>query len=186
MGFTGTLTVTNGGTLSFSQVGNTWGDSNATLDAGTSGIVNNHSLSIITVALGALAGGSGSQLQGSDQTGPAVDAYVVGGLNTNTTFAGVVSDGTGGTPHTVALTMIGSGTFMLSGANTYSSGTTVSNGTLVVNNAAGSGTGSGAVTIVNTAALGGMRCDYRLGPVTVKWDAGARQQSRHADRSAIT
>jgi len=154
-GLTGTLTITNGGTLSFNQLGNIWGDSNATLDAGSSGIVNNHSAANIAVALGALAGGPGSQLQGSDQTGPAIDTYVVGGLNTNTTFAGLASDGTGPGPHIVALTKIGSGTFTLSGTNTYSGGTTVSNGTLLVNNNTASGTGTGAVTVVSAGTVGG-------------------------------
>jgi autotransporter-associated beta strand protein len=155
-GFTGTLTITNGGTLSFNQGGNSWGDANATFDAGSSGIVKNHSMSNIAIALGELAGGSGSKLQGSDQTGPAIDTYVIGALNSNTTFAGTIADGTGdGTPHTVALTEVGSGTFTLSGANTYSGGTTVSNGTLLVNNTIGSGTGAGAVTVVSAATLGG-------------------------------
>ena len=164
-GFTGTLTITNGGTLSFNQAGNTWGDSNATLDASSSGIVNNHSVANVAVALGALAGGPGSRLQGSDQSGSAVDTYVVGGLNTNTTFAGFASDGTGGTPHTVALTKVGTGIFTVSGASSYSGGTTVSNGTLLVNNATGSGTGAGAVTVVSAAALGGT--GVIAGPMTV-------------------
>jgi len=55
----------------------------------------------------------------------------------------------------VALTKIGSGTFTLTGTNSYSGGTTVSNGTLLVNNTGSSATGTGAVTVVNGATLSG-------------------------------
>ena len=165
-GFTGTLTVTNGGTLRFNQGSSTWGGTNIAFDAGASGIINNHSAGNVTIYFGALSGGAGSRLRGSDQAGPAVDTYVIGSLNSNTTFAGTVANGTsGGTPHTVAITKIGSGTFMLSGNNSYSGDTTVSNGTFLVNNTAGEGTGSGAVTVVDGATLGGS--GIIGGPVTV-------------------
>ena len=148
--------LTNTGALRFNQGANTWGGSNANFIAGSSGTINNHSTTNIGILLGALTGGSGSKLQGSDQTGPGVDTYVIGGLNSNTTFAGTITDGTdAGTPHTVALTKIGGGAFTLSGANTYFGGTTVSNGTLLVNNTNGNGTGAGAVTVVSAATLGG-------------------------------
>ncbi len=54
-----------------------------------------------------------------------------------------------------ALAKTGSGTWTLTGGNNYSGGTTVHAGTLLVNNTAGSGTGSGAVTVNNGATLGG-------------------------------
>jgi polygalacturonase len=166
-GYTGTLVITNSGTLRFDQGTNIWGDASASFNAGSSGTINNRSTSNnITVFLGALSGGSGSKLQGSDQTGPGLDTHVIGSLNSNTTFAGAITDGTGAvTPHSVALTKVGSGTFTLSGANSYSGSTTVSNGTLVVNNTTGSGTGAGAVTVVSPATLGGG--GVIGGPVTV-------------------
>jgi len=78
----------------------------------------------------------------------------VGNNNMSTTFSGVIHDGgafnqTGG-----SLSKIGSGTLILSGANTYTGATTVSAGKLLVNNTSGSGTGSGAVQ-VNAGTLGG-------------------------------
>jgi autotransporter-associated beta strand protein len=168
-GFVGGITLTNTGTLRFNQGTNTWGDANASFDAGLLGTINNHSPTNITILLGALAGGSGvinSKLQGSDQTGPGVDTYVIGGLNSNTTFAGTITNGINATtPHTVALTKVGTGIFTVSGGNTYSGGTTVSNGTLIVNNVLGSGTGAGAVTVVSGATLGGG--GVIGGPVTV-------------------
>lgn len=49
----------------------------------------------------------------------------------------------------------GSGTTILTAANTYSGGTTVSGGILLVNNTTGSGTGSGAVAVESGSTLGG-------------------------------
>ena len=53
-----------------------------------------------------------------------------------------------------ALSKSGAGTMRLNAANSYSGGTTVSAGRLLVNNVAGSGTGSGSVT-VGGGVLGG-------------------------------
>jgi len=49
----------------------------------------------------------------------------------------------------------GNGVLELTAANTYNGPTIVSNGTLLVNNTTGFGTGSGAVTVVAGATLGG-------------------------------
>ena len=164
--FTGTLTITNSGTLRFDQGANAWGDASAAFAAGATGTINNHSAGSITISLGALSGGAGSTLRGSDQSGPGVDTYLVGSLNSNTTFAGTITNGTGASsPHLVALVETGTGSFTLSGANSYGGGTTVSNGTLLVNNTTGSGTGTGAVTVVAGATLGGSGAI--AGPVTI-------------------
>ena len=63
------------------------------------------------------------------------------------------------------LTKIGAGTLTLTGANTYTGPTQVNAGTLLVNNPAGSGTGSGTVTINNGGTLGGI--GTVAGPVVV-------------------
>ncbi|HEY2712074.1 MAG TPA: autotransporter-associated beta strand repeat-containing protein [Chthoniobacterales bacterium] len=78
----------------------------------------------------------------------------IGGNNLSTAFSGTIQDGgpngdTGG-----SLTKEGTGTTILSGANTYSGGTTVDSGTLLVRNTTGSGTGTGTVQ-VNAGTLGG-------------------------------
>ena len=69
-------------------------------------------------------------------------------------YAGIIS-GTG------AITKTGNGTLILSGTNTYTGLTTVSSGILNVQNAQGTGTTAGGVTVSNGAAL------YLQGSITV-------------------
>ena len=54
-----------------------------------------------------------------------------------------------------SLTKAGVGTLAVTGSNTFSAGLIVSAGTLLANDAAGSGTGSGAVTVNSSGTLGG-------------------------------
>lgn len=67
------------------------------------------------------------------------------------TLSGVLS----GSGTAARLLKTGDGTLILSGDNTYDNGTWVQAGTLCVNNTAGSGTGSGMVTVSAGASLGG-------------------------------
>ena len=64
--------------------------------------------------------------------GAAGATLTTGGNNTSTTFSGVIQDGAGVT----GLTKVGTGTFTLTGANTYTGGTTISAGTLQIGNGA--------------------------------------------------
>jgi autotransporter-associated beta strand protein len=67
-------------------------------------------------------------------------------------FAGKIVDSSSGA---IALAKGGSGTWTVSGNNSYSGGTSVNAGKLLVNNTAGSGTGTGSVTVAASALLGG-------------------------------
>jgi autotransporter-associated beta strand protein len=71
------------------------------------------------------------------------------------TYAGTLRDGAGGGTLALAKNGTGSLTLSLTGANTYSGGTSINVGTLLANNTTGSATGSGPVSIANTATLGG-------------------------------
>jgi fibronectin-binding autotransporter adhesin len=135
-----------------------------------------------TTAVSLTASGAMLDVNGSYQTiasltGVAGSTVTLGGAalttgnNTNTTFAGTISDSgsvsslTGGT-----LNKVGTGTFTLGGASTYSGGTTVTAGKLIVTNTTGSATGTGAVTVTSTGALEGSQTTGQgiiNGPVTV-------------------
>ncbi|MFZ0846570.1 MAG: autotransporter-associated beta strand repeat-containing protein, partial [Pseudolabrys sp.] len=73
-------------------------------------------------SIGSLAGAGTVTNNGSNA------ALTEGGDNSSTTFSGVIENGTG----TTALVKVGSGTTILSGANTYTGGTTVSAGSLTL------------------------------------------------------
>lgn len=91
-------------------------------------------------------------IQGNGKIFLGSNNLTVGLNNLNTTFSGIIGDGT--TASGGSLTKLGGGKLMLSHANTYTGGTTLNGGTLLLQNKTGSGTGSGAVQ-VNNGILGG-------------------------------
>jgi len=98
-------------------------------------------------------------------TGTGTDNAIVGGnasVSTLTynlagdagTFSGVLG-GIGANENKLAIIKGGTGTWALTGANTYSGGTTVSAGTLLAKNTSGSATGTGTLTVNSGAKLAG-------------------------------
>jgi autotransporter-associated beta strand protein len=87
----------------------------------------------------------------------------VGTNNLSTTFSGRILQ-TGHPTIGGSINKVGSGTWALGGANTYTAGTIVNEGFLKVSNTTGSATGSGAVQ-VNGGTLGGV--GILAGAVTV-------------------
>ena len=75
-------------------------------------------------------------------SGPNSATLTAGSDNTNTTFNGVIQDGTS----TTALTKVGTGTLTLTGANTYSGGTNINGGALAVSTNDKLGNASGGLT----------------------------------------
>lgn len=74
---------------------------------------------------------------------------------TSYTFAGLLRNGTGGTPGVLAIGMAGSGTQVLSGSNTFSGGATIQGGVLRLGHASALGTGTATVS-AGTFNLGGL------------------------------
>jgi autotransporter-associated beta strand protein len=99
-----------------------------------------------------LPGVSLGSLEGDGDVILGANNLTVGKNDLNTTFSGNIQDGdlaSGG-----SLTKVGTGTFILASANTYTGPTTVTSGVLELTNSTGSATGTGAVQ-VNAGSLGG-------------------------------
>jgi autotransporter-associated beta strand protein len=103
----------------------------------------------ITQTFGAIKGGATTTLSGPDASGGFTFTYNVGSLNTNAQFDGLIANGSG----TVAINKIGTGTWTLTHANTYTGNTTISSGTLLVNGSLAAGS---AVVVAAAGTLGGM------------------------------
>jgi fibronectin-binding autotransporter adhesin len=87
-------------------------------------------------------------------TGAGIKTFTLTGSNNGlNTIAGVITNNSG--TNTTKLLKNGNGTWMLTGANTYSGTTQIDSGTLLIDNTTGSGTGTGAVTVNNGGLLGG-------------------------------
>jgi autotransporter-associated beta strand protein len=125
-----------------------------------------------TLQIGALSGVSSSLLLGGATDGN-VFTWQIGGLNTDATFSGTITEQTTNT--ITAIEKIGSGTWTLTGSNSFVGGLSVSGGTLQVNNATGSATGSGQVFVAAGATLSG---NGIIGGLTA-FDDGATLASRN-------
>lgn len=123
--YTGTTTVSSG-TLRFSG-GGSLDPTNAVVLANGAGVTLD--LNGTNQTIGSLAGGGGA---GGVVTNSAAGAVTLttGDNDTSTAFAGLLQDGSG----TLALSKVGTGTFTLSGNNTYTGATTISAGTLALGN----------------------------------------------------
>jgi autotransporter-associated beta strand protein len=135
--FNGTITVLGGN----NRLGNTNSGSAAArwvINGGLAGQLVGGG----TYQLGELSGSTGGCLCGhAVNTTPSFQEFVVGALNTSSTYNGVLVDNAGSPScgnsdgavnNLVALTKIGIGTLTLNGANSYSGPTTISGGSLVL------------------------------------------------------
>ncbi|BCU78041.1 autotransporter-associated beta strand repeat-containing protein [Luteolibacter sp. LG18] len=132
---TGLWTITGGGTVAFSGTNTITGSATKYLTVtgtGTTLMVGNGgatgTLSSLTVTNNAIVSFNRSDAAGS--------------------FSNIIS-GTG------QVKQVGTGTTTLTGVNTYTGATTVSAGALLANNASGSATGTGAVTVKTGGTFGG-------------------------------
>lgn len=139
--FTGVLNVKGDFRLN-----NTFGYANATINlAGNpSGSEKNGKAYLSTsttrtVKFGALNGGTASVLTAAN--------WEIGAKNIDSQFDGVISSN--------MLTKVGTGSLILTNANTYTGATNVNGGKLIINNITGSGAGTGALTINTGGTLSG-------------------------------
>ena len=150
-GFYGTVRIVSGATLRFESdpVGATFGAlSPSFVVDGTM----KPRLAGSTIQLGSISGTGllTGQEKPATNGGNGRVVYNIGGNNTDSTFAGVISDALSITNPTCLL-KTGTGRLTLTGKNTFTSTNTVSAGTLLLN-----GTNTPSLTIVNSGAtLGG-------------------------------
>lgn len=145
-GFIGTIDLgANGGQFRFNSGGgnNATGNAGAAFNLGTStgSMVNRNGN--ITINLGSLSGGSATTLSGrSNGSGATSTTYSIGGLGTDSIFAGTIANG--GDTSGVNLVKVGAGKLTLSGPNNSAGTTAVNAGTLQLD---GTNSGVGAVTV---------------------------------------
>lgn len=121
-----------------------------TLNSAAGGTVTGLRTAVTTLTMGGLIGNKALAdvfTTSSGGFGGVTDLALNPGTNALHSYSGAIADGAAG----MSLTMIGEGTQVLAGANTYTGPTTVSNGTLLVDGSIG----AGAVTVCSGATLGG-------------------------------
>ena len=157
---TGNLTMDGTGTLNLSSNNTYTGAttvSAGTLQAGSATAFSANSaftvnsqldLNGFSNTIGSLAGNGIVNNSGSANA-----ILTIGTANTDTTFSGTLQDGNSA----LGLTKVGTGTLMLTGANTYTGGTTISGGTLQLGN--GGTTGSIVGNVIDNGTLAFNRSD---------------------------
>jgi len=153
---TGTLRLDNGGSAL------------ALFDLGTSTVTVGNRNGGITDNFGAVEGGPGTTLSGrTSGSGDTTSNYVVGALNTNTTFAGDIANN--GDLSGLNITKVGSGNWTLSGTSNFTGDIYIQQGTLTIS---GSDNNNG----LNFEVESGATFDLAGGTVTtevVQIDQGA-------------
>ena len=153
--FNGTISVTSGGSSGDFRVNNFSGYPDAMISLGDK--VNAYFIGAVdpdgtTLQIGELSGTNSSLLLGGATAGN-IFTWQVGGQNTDATFAGQIAEQN--TNAITAIEKIGSGTWTLTGSNSFSGGLTVSDGTLQVNNTTGSATGTNQLFVASGATFSG-------------------------------
>ncbi len=106
-----------------------------------------------TATIGTTSGTQSGELDLETASTSSARVFTVGGTTTPGLLVSAQIIDSSASPY--GLTKAGTGIMTVTGANTYGGGTTVSAGGLYVNNASGSGTGSGAVQVNSGGTLGG-------------------------------
>ncbi|MDO4575644.1 MAG: autotransporter-associated beta strand repeat-containing protein [Planctomycetia bacterium] len=154
-GYTGTVTVTTQW-LGFYNASSSFSSAHVTLGTSSGGLVFFSPSSEAVYKFGMITGGSSeTEIRVTSNDGQH-DFTLEVGDSTNGTFAGRIVDKTSynGTLYKASLIKTGTGTWTLTGSNTYTGTTTISEGTLQIGNGGGSGTlGTGNVAVSSGANL---------------------------------
>jgi len=137
--------------------GSFFGNANVALVLGSNVSLEKRSTQTGTISFGSLSGDSTTSLLGAEGSGnTTATIYSIGGNNaSSTTFAGKIQNGAG----TLSLIKVGSGTQILSGANTFTGGVNINNGILNVGGTETAGT-SGPLGASGTISFGGGTLQY--------------------------
>ena len=149
-GYAGDLTI-NGGTVQAANANAVFASALTLADGTTLDLNGNNA---------PLTGLSGSGTITS--SAPGVLSVTAGSNNINTTFSGVIQNGSA---TSISLTKQGTGTLTLSGANTYTGGTNITGGTLILG--ANNAIGPGDLSITNGATLNMNYFSNAVGNVTL-------------------
>ena len=150
-GFTGSINLgASAGMLRLNGNANAnYGSAAAAFNLGTGNATLANRNGGLTVSFGAISGGANTTLQGRQSgSGATASNYLIGALNTDAAFAGHIT--TGGDTNGLNLTKLGTGTWTLSGASSYTGDMTVQAGRLTVS---GSLTNAGDFTVRTAATL---------------------------------
>jgi autotransporter-associated beta strand protein len=143
-GYTGATTIT-GGVLQAGSNSAFGTNSALNINGDTSTVRLNGN----PVTVGSLATSAAAATRIVENASATPATLTTGGLNTSTTFGGVIQDGGTGA---LALTKVGTGILTLTGANTYTGGTTISDGTVLIG-AAGAIPDTGTLTLAGAGTL---------------------------------
>ncbi|HEV2693338.1 MAG TPA: autotransporter-associated beta strand repeat-containing protein, partial [Verrucomicrobiae bacterium] len=143
--FTGTINVTPkpSGSGDEMRINNTFGYANAAIVLNDGVTMDFQSGNNATVDIGELTGTAASIL-GTGTLSPTNTTWRVGFKNTSVTFAGTIANA-------VSVTKVGTGTWTLTGANSYTGITTISNGVLALGDGVTDGS-IGASSFINITA----------------------------------
>lgn len=150
--YSGIISLTNG-TGNFVRLNGSTGSSLATWNLSGNPIDLNVRSGATVINLGGLSGVAGSTLSGrggSSNNGPTT--HQIGANGQNTTFDGIIQNGSGGGSSLTHIVKTGSGTLILSGVNAYTGTTVVSNGVLALTGS-GSIANSSSINLIAGAAV---------------------------------
>ena len=150
----GSGTLTLGSAAMTLRLNGTSGNGGTLFNLGTGANYCNIRNGPFGIALGGLAGGANTFLQGASSAATTA-TFTIGGANASARFDGTIQNGGYTGNPAVVIVKTGTGTQTLTGANTYTGGTTINGGTLLVSNLTGSATGSGTVTAASGGTLAG-------------------------------